>query len=749
MPEIGTSFQGIAPQPPRVVGIRYAIFETPTLTEGEPQSIAVPATYRLFIGEADPATSGVGGTNGDWYFWVHSGYISIHRKWNNAWSLVTTIYGGGGDSGESPTGVPPPVQDVIDQLEQDLLTEIGTVNDAVLAEVNARAAAILAEHNDRVAALLQEAADRDAAILSAKTELSTATEAVASDLTVVTAQLADPDTGLAASHARVTAEALARATEDDALGTRVTTLESETGSLDARISIVEGVYTGGMDNEALAFRVGTLEAQVQTETTGLLARMTLEEATRADDVSALATRVTTLESTIEQSEVTALLARIEAEETTRAQGDEALAGQITTIETAVGTTNAAITAEAAARSDGDDALAVRATTLESQMAGTASSNLRSRISTIESTYATTTYVETKKSEAIAAAVYSAGVAAQAYVSQEASARATADGNLSGQWVLRVNAGGVTTGMRLTSTTSPTAGDTSEIVFSATAFKVSNGSVGVNPFQVVGGQVRVANLTISASDVGGLAATATNSSYSAITGTKPPANADVTLAAINGDLNITSGGLVLSGGRLQSGNYATGQAGWIIRSNGTVEFQGGKFRGAVELGFASRVLAEGQGNEGGQLTFEMQPGGDGFWNIDVASNGGFRFFKEGSYGQEIKLQAQDVWCDHNLRIAGAGGGYGYGNFTTYSSRSLKDNIKPLSGLLDKVTQLVPVEFDWKLGRYGEGHDHGLIAEDVEAIFPEVVVNDGKTKAINYAKLSVYLIGAIKELREIIR
>ena len=37
------------------------------------------------------------------------------------------------------------------------------------------------------------------------------------------------------------------------------------------------------------------------------------------------------------------------------------------------------------------------------------------------------------------------------------------------------------------------------------------------------------------------------------------------------------------GTIRSNNYVTGTAGWVIKSDGTVEFEGGEFRGTLRAG----------------------------------------------------------------------------------------------------------------------------------------------------------------------
>lgn len=83
------------------------------------------------------------------------------------------------------------------------------------------------------------------------------------------------------------------------------------------------------------------------------------------------------------------------------------------------------------------------------------------------------------------------------------------------------------------------------------------------------------------------------------------------------------------------------------------------------------------------------------------------------------------------------------WTTYSSRRWKENIKTLSGASDKVQQLRGVEYDWKAN--GK-HDIGLIAEEVGAVIPEVVVyeeNGIDAKSVDYPRLVALLIESTKE------
>ena len=85
----------------------------------------------------------------------------------------------------------------------------------------------------------------------------------------------------------------------------------------------------------------------------------------------------------------------------------------------------------------------------------------------------------------------------------------------------------------------------------------------------------------------------------------------------------------------------------------------------------------------------------------------------------------------------------------SDKRLKTNIKPISSALDKLLQISGVTFDWiekEEIHSHKGHDVGVIAQEVEAVLPEVVVTrDNGYKAVNYEKIVPLLIESIKELK----
>lgn len=84
-----------------------------------------------------------------------------------------------------------------------------------------------------------------------------------------------------------------------------------------------------------------------------------------------------------------------------------------------------------------------------------------------------------------------------------------------------------------------------------------------------------------------------------------------------------------------------------------------------------------------------------------------------------------------------------NFNSSSDINLKENIIKINGALDKVSNLNGVYFDWKATKE---KSIGVIAQEVEEIFPEIIGIDGNNnKTVGYGNLVAVLIEAIKELR----
>ena len=115
--------------------------------------------------------------------------------------------------------------------------------------------------------------------------------------------------------------------------------------------------------------------------------------------------------------------------------------------------------------------------------------------------------------------------------------------------------------------------------------------------------------------------------------------------------------------------------------------------------------------------------------------------------------------YTLTVNGQPAANGYTAFTNYSDARLKKNIRTIgSGVLDKIMQLRPVQFNYNeeyLVLYNDTASlsktyKGFIAQEVREVFPEMV---GSTKVkgkeyydLNTSNLQVYLVKAVQELNQ---
>ncbi len=135
---------------------------------------------------------------------------------------------------------------------------------------------------------------------------------------------------------------------------------------------------------------------------------------------------------------------------------------------------------------------------------------------------------------------------------------------------------------------------------------------------------------------------------------------------------------------------------------------------------------------------------------------------GTGGVTISI-GQEVATTSNVRFGSIGVGTNAsgvsgeiratGDITAFFSSDirLKENIQPIQNALTKVKSISGNTYDWKEG-YEEIHSHkgndvGVIAQEIEQILPEAVI-DRETgyKAVNYEKIIPLLIEAIKELSD---
>jgi len=141
----------------------------------------------------------------------------------------------------------------------------------------------------------------------------------------------------------------------------------------------------------------------------------------------------------------------------------------------------------------------------------------------------------------------------------------------------------------------------------------------------------------------------------------------------------------------------------------------------------------------------------------SSNDGF-FHDTADPGQGIKMMVNNA---NDFLFANGGDFHADGNVISYSStisdEKLKTDISTITSAVNKVDQLRGVSFKWLKGKRSGSSDIGVVAQEVESVFPELVQDkamplwetkdasvSGSYKTVDYEKLTAVLIESVKEL-----
>jgi len=134
-------------------------------------------------------------------------------------------------------------------------------------------------------------------------------------------------------------------------------------------------------------------------------------------------------------------------------------------------------------------------------------------------------------------------------------------------------------------------------------------------------------------------------------------------------------------------------------------------------------------------------------------------------RELRIEATPILLTDNgaTRMIITGGNVGIGTTSPHykldvngtirghnvspSDQRYKQNIQTLENALTKLQELRGVSFEWKA--QDAENQIGLIAQEVERVFPELVSTDSEGyKSIAYGQLAAVLIEAVKEQQQII-
>jgi hypothetical protein len=142
------------------------------------------------------------------------------------------------------------------------------------------------------------------------------------------------------------------------------------------------------------------------------------------------------------------------------------------------------------------------------------------------------------------------------------------------------------------------------------------------------------------------------------------------------------------------------------------------------------------------------GGDGMWlGSSTAAGRVLALHKVGGTGNIL-----EAWYDggggyaQRLTLNNAGAMWIAGALTQNSDGRLKKNISPVPSALGGIAKLRGVSFEWTDKTRESGRQLGVIAQDVQSVFPELVTTgkDGML-SVNYLGLTAPLIEAVKELK----
>lgn len=273
------------------------------------------------------------------------------------------------------------------------------------------------------------------------------------------------------------------------------------------------------------------------------------------------------------------------------------------------------------------------------------------------------------------------------------------------------------------------------------------------------------------------------------------------------------------------NGSTGGRHWALFSTGTSNYQGtGNFSiydynsnmdrlfiqgssGNVGVGTSNPTLGKFQVEQDGEPLYNraiyatsLKTTGTAAWCIGVEGRGGFLnecgpyaygvvgWAFNGNVSMGGYFDASTTICDArrstkggnslSVGVYGTGNTYGAyfsgdlehtGTLTEPSDRKLNDNVKPLQNVMAKINLLKPYTYTYKTEEFKdmklpEGQQMGLIAQDLDDVFPELVKNareitnknkDGEIissipehKSVNYLSLIPVLVAGIQEQQQII-
>jgi hypothetical protein len=128
---------------------------------------------------------------------------------------------------------------------------------------------------------------------------------------------------------------------------------------------------------------------------------------------------------------------------------------------------------------------------------------------------------------------------------------------------------------------------------------------------------------------------------------------------------------------------------------------------------------------------------GAWDINCNTNS-LKFSTMTSFASPIETDILSLTSDGNAVLKGT--------LSQGSDRRLKQDIATLPSALDNLTKLRGVTFHWIDPKQGTKTQYGVIAQEVETVYPDLITTDDKgMKSVNYNGFVAPVIESIKELK----
>jgi len=249
-------------------------------------------------------------------------------------------------------------------------------------------------------------------------------------------------------------------------------------------------------------------------------------------------------------------------------------------------------------------------------------------------------------------------------------------------------------------------------------------------KVQGAQLRVAAQTASQTSIAGIGGSSTTVGVAAGTGVQG-----------FGGVATAPSPFIIYGG---DGVVGTGGNSSAFGGNGIVGTGGNAGSGGVGVVATGGNATSGDGGFGVQATGGNATMPGGFGGIGIQATG----------GTSNGIRSQAAFFSGDIGVQGCVEAIGatIQDFGTCSSDvRLKRNIEAFPAVLDKIVQLRPVWYNWRTEEYPQfrfpsGRASGLVAQDVEQVFPEMVtIDEAGFRRVNYGELPYLMLQAIRELK----